>query len=233
MATVSKLLIFFLLLCIGSSWNLPANAARLRCADIPVIFEYENTEGLRCVCDTARAAISFLKQLGLETTDPVTIRIVDHIPLWQKNKLIGCYDTTTRKVDLLTYSKVLKGPQGSNAVMGIAMSEDLWCSYAAHELAHVISSQYIGSEIKTHIAGEYISAVTQLAVLPPESLEKVLTKHQNIAAYKSMTEMSELYFLFAPNAFAVKCYLHFMSLENPKVFIKQLVVNENWSWDGY
>ena len=39
--------------------------------------------------------------------------------------------------------------------------------------------------------------------------------------------MSELYFLLDPNRFAVKCYLHFISLENPRTFVEQLIRKGN------
>jgi hypothetical protein len=107
------------------------------------------------------------------------------------------------------------------------MTEELWCSYAAHELAHAISSQYINPKIKTHLAGEYIAAVTQLTVLSSETRDRILKKHQDIGAYKSLAEMSEVYFLLAPNKFAVKCYLHYVSQENPKEFIEHLIDKGN------
>ena len=72
-----------------SSWITPANASRLRCADLPVAFEYEESGEIKCVCETARAAIVFLKTLGLETTEVITIRLVDDFPSHQMHNLIG------------------------------------------------------------------------------------------------------------------------------------------------
>jgi hypothetical protein len=222
-----------LLQCILSSWIFPADASRLRCADFPVAFEYEESVEVKCVCETARVAIAFLKTLGLETTEVITIRLVDSFPSHQRHNLIGCYEPTSREVDLLTYPTAIKLSQGNKSILSISPSEDIWCSYAAHELAHAISSQYIDPEISDHSAGEYISAVTQLTVLTPESREKILKKYQNIEAYKSISEISMLYYLFAPNEFAVKCYLHFMSLEKPKKFIEGLVKEDNEFWERF
>ena len=229
----SKLLVLILLQCIFFSWSFHADASRLRCADFPVAFEYEGPEEIKCVCETARAAITFLKTLGLETTDVITIRLVDNFLSHPMDNLTGCYNPTSREVDLLTYSKAVKLSQRNKSILSIDTSEDIWCSYAAHELAHAISSQYVDPKIKNHTAGEYISAVTQLTVLTPESWQKILKKYQNVEAYKSMPEISILYFLFAPKEFAVKCYLHFMSLDKPKEFIERLVKEEDGFWDGY
>lgn len=224
---------FTLLQCIFCICIFPTYAARLKCADFPVAFEYEGPEEIKCVCETARAAVTFLKTLGLETTEVITIRLVEHLPPHQIHNLVGCYNPSSREVDLLTYSKAVELSQENKSMLGIGISEETWCSYAAHELSHAVSDQYINPATKNHLAGEYIAAVTQLAILTSESREKALKKFQNIEAYKSRAEMSVYYYLFAPNEFAVKCYLHFVSLDKPKEFIERLVNEENGGWDGY
>lgn len=226
-------MILALIQCSFSSWILPAHASRLRCADVPVAFESGASQDMACICETARATITFLKTLGLETTDVITIKLVDDFPSHPIQNLIGSYNPDSREVSLLAYTEVEKLSQSHESTLRIEINEDIWCSYAAHELAHAISSQYIDPEINDHTAGEYISAVTQLAVLTPESRQQMLQAYQDIEAYKSMHEISMLYFLFAPNAFAVKCYLHFMSLDQPKAFIDHLVREDNGFGRGY
>ena len=222
-----------LLQCIFYSCISPASAARLKCADSPVAFEFEGSEKIKCVCKTARSGVTFLKTLGLETTGVITIKLVDHLPPHQMHNFIGCYNPGSREVDLLTYSKAVELSQENKSMLGIGINEEIWCSYAAHELAHAISNQYINPATKNHLAGEYIAAVTQLAVLTSESREKILDKFANIEAYKSRAEMSVYYYLLAPKEFTVKCYLHFVSLDKPKEFIERLVNEENGGWDGY
>ena len=229
----SRLLILFLLQCILIGGASPVYALRLKCADAPIAFEYEEPEEIKCVCETARAAIVFLKTLGLEATDVVTIRIVDHFPSHQTHNLLGCYYPESREVELLNYSKAVELSQKNKSMLGIGMSEEIWCSYAAHELAHAVSNQHINPASKNHLAGEYIAVVTQLAVLSHETREKILDKFPNIEAYKSRAEMSVYYYLFAPNEFAVKCYRHFESLAKPKEFVERLVNEENGGWNGY
>jgi len=228
----SRLTMLTILQCIFFSCVFPAYAARLKCADSPVAFEYEGPEEIKCVCETARAAITFLKTLGLETTSVITIRLVEHFPPHQMHNLVGCYNSSSLEVDLLTYPKTVELSQKNKSMLGIGISEELWCSYAAHELAHAVSNQHINPATNNHLAGEYIAAVTQLAVLTPESREKTLKKFQNIEAYNSIAEMSVYYYLFAPKEFAVKCYRHFETLAKPKEFIERLVNEENKGWDG-
>ena len=233
MFSFSRLTIVPLFLCIFCLCIFPAYAARLKCADLPVVFEYEGPEEIKCVCETARAAITFLKTLGLETTHVITIKLVENLPPHQIDTFVGCYIPRTREVYLLTYSKAVELLKNDQSMLGIGISEETWCSYAAHELSHAVSDQYINPTTKNHLAGEYIAVVTQLTVLTSESREKVLKKFQKIEAYKSRAEMSFYYYLFAPNEFTVKCYLHFVSLDKPKEFIERLVNEENGGWDGY
>lgn len=225
MVKLLNVLIMALLLSIFLSEAVFAQTMQLSCAGSHVTFEYEGLKDLKCVCSTTTATLDFLKTIGLETNKSITIKLVEHIPSKQNNLIIGAYNTKSQEVTLLTYAKTLELSEQSKTIFGITLSEELWCSYAAHELAHVVSSQYINPQLKAHTVGEYISAVTQLTVLPTTIRKAILDRYKDITAYKSRAEMSELYFMFAPNQFAVKCYLHFISLKNPKNFI-DLIINE-------
>ena len=222
-----RLLIFTFILCFLSSGVSSAEGTRLSCADSHVVFESEGDGDFRCVCAATKTAIEFLSSIGLETSQRVTIRLVEHIPSKLDHTLIGTCNPESQEVTLLTYPKAVELSELNSPIPDIALSEEIWCSYAAHELAHVISCQHLNPKIKAHTAGEYISAVTQLTVLPPEIRQKILKKYKDIPAYQSRAEMSELYFLFDPNKFAVKCYLHFIAQESPKEFIDQLVKEGN------
>lgn len=222
-----RLLILALAQYIFSSGAAPAYAAHLNCSDSSVTFECEGSGEFGCVCTTVKAAIDFLKSIGLETTDCITIKLVEHIPSGHNHTLIGAYDPISQEVALLTYAKAVELSQMNESPSGIDLSEELWCSYAAHELAHAVSCRYLNPEIESHTAGEYISSVTQLTVLPINIREQFLKKYNDVEAYQSREEMSELYFLTDPNRFAVKCYLHFMSLKNSAEFIKSLVKEGN------
>ena len=222
-----RLSIFTLLLGIVYSGCCPAIAKRLSCSESLVEFESEEIGDFKCVCEATTAAVAFLKSMGLETSQCITIKLVEHIPFQHDHVLIGAYNPNSLEVKLLTYSKAVELAKLNAPMPGIDLSEEIWCSYAAHELAHVISSQYIDPKVKAHTAGEYISAVTQFSVLPVKVREKILRNYQDIPAYQYRDEMSELYFLLDPNKFAVKCYLHFIAQDNPREFIDHLIKEGN------
>ncbi len=221
------LLLPMILFSLCSGGTLPADAASLRCTESPINFTYDGNEKLNGLCATANAALDFLVSIGLETHDCITIQLLDDVTSGRDHTLIGKYDPVSREVSLLTYDKAVELADSKKLMPGTRLSEELWCSYAAHELAHVVSCQHLAPHIKAHTAGEYISAVTQLTVLSQPARDEFLARYGDVDAYQTRDEMSELYFLLDPNRFAVKCYLHFMSLENPRTFIDQLIRKGN------
>jgi hypothetical protein len=227
MIVLRRSLIYALIQCLVLGSAVFSHASFLRCSDSLVAFECEGEGDFKCVCTASKVAIDFLKSIGLETAECITVRLVDQIPSNRDHVLIGAYNQNSREVTLLNYSIAIELSQKNTPTPDIEMSEELWCSYAAHEIAHVISSHYLDPKIKAHTAGEYISAVTQLTVLPAKIRNKFLLKYGDVTPYQSRAEMSETYFLLDPNRFAVKCYLHFISLDNPGNFIDHLVREGN------
>ena len=217
-----KALFLTLLQCLLAS---PAFAGptELRCLSVPVVFFCEQPDNIRCLCDTSTTAADFLQSLGLQAAEVITIRVVTEIPSHQGKKLVGSYNPTSKEVLILNYEATEKLAREGLQIFGQEVTEDLWCSYAAHELAHAISLEHLNPRIKNHTAAEYIAGVTQLAVLDPATRQTILESYADVEPYRSRREMSELYFLFDPNRFAIKSYRHFISLTNPEKFIERLL----------
>ena len=222
-----NLLFKILIACCLSIFNanlcIAAHEVRIACPHTPITFVYDRPVETRCLCTTTTAAVAFLKSLGLETAEPITIRLVEQLQDLKQNDLFGAYNARTREVSILTYAKLEEYSRKEKKVLGIPFNEDVWCSFAAHELAHAISEPFLGRQMKDHVDGEYISVVTQLWVLSPETRAKVLTAFKDVEPYRSREEISLLYYLMAPDRFSVKCYLHFLSLKNPAEFIERLI----------
>jgi hypothetical protein len=218
-----KTLIALSLSILNANLCFSAHEVRIACPDTPITFVYDHPVETRCLCTTTTAAVAFLKSLGLEIAETMTIRLVEHLQDLQQNDLFGAYNAKTREVSILTYAKLAEYSRNEKMVLGIPFNEDVWCSFAAHELAHAISEPFLGRQMKDHVDGEYISVVTQLWVLSPETREKVLAAFKDVEPYESREEMSLLYYLIAPDRFSVKCYLHFLSLKNPAEFIERLI----------
>lgn len=204
------------------------SASLLDCADSSVTFLWDESEKVECACSSAYASINFLESIGLKITKPINIKLVKQISSKLDSNVIGMYTpANANQIVLLNYSSVLEVSQLNKPQLNIDMSEDVWCGYVAHEVAHAISCQYLSSINTNRMAREYISAVTQLTILSTETREKFLKENSEVDAYQSIEEMSELYFFLDPSKFAVKCYLHFISLDDPKAFIGRLLEAED------
>ena len=215
--------LFFVGSVIALGIGLSAQAGSLRCSNDLIVFTFEKNEGLECLCETATKTINFLESMGFQTTDCITIKIIEDFPSRNSHNLFGSYNPKAQEVSMLTYSKAKYLSSKQELVSGLEMTKDLWCAFAAHELAHAIVNQ---SQVKidaSRCAEEYIACVTQLSVLASETLENFMEAYGSVDAFTSMDEMSYTYYLLDPNRFAVKCYRHYLSLSNPAKFIDQLI----------
>jgi hypothetical protein len=172
-----------------------------------------------------KKAISFLKALGLPAEDCLTIKLNDDLPISGTHDLVGTYDPIKKEILILTYSKAKNSLAKSELGQSLEFSEGLWCSFAAHELAHAIIHENHMEKPPSRVAQEYIAYVTQLMVMKHEDLEIFLKTFGDVEGYSSIDEMSVTYYFLDPQRFAVKCYLHYLSLKNPAQFVDRLLKN--------
>lgn len=198
-------------------------AASLGCPESPVTFACDASEKHECLCETVSEAISFLESVGLQTTEDITLKIVPEIPSDDHQKISGAYNSQTQELSMITFSGAKDTALGHQQPFGVVLTKDLWCSFAAHELAHAIIDQHAAEMVPTRFALEYVAYVTQLEVLDVKTREKILKEFADVGAFASIEEMSDIYYYLDPNRFAVKCYLHFMALDDPERFIEELI----------
>lgn len=198
------------------------HAASLQCSKDSVAFEFETSEGLEYICEKTTKVIRFLESIDLQVTDCITIKLVDDFPAEVPQNLFGYYVPRTHEVSVLTYSRA-KNFASEKPHFGSKMTKDMWSSFASHELAHAIIDQNKDRISPSRLAEEYIACITQLTTLEPEDLNNFLEAYGDVDAYLSIDEMSDTYYLLDPNRFAVKCYRHYLALNDPKQFIGQLI----------
>ncbi|PLX97725.1 MAG: hypothetical protein C0622_12595, partial [Desulfuromonas sp.] len=194
----------------------------LSCTGTSVSFSSEGAGDFRCLCAATERTLEFLLNIGLAPPEKIKIMLVSQIPSESAHALIVSYNPTTHEVLLLDYKRAT-AEIPAMATGENPLDEEIWCSYAAHELAHVVSTPYLGQGRRARIYGEYIYAITQLSVLSQEQREAYLANYADVVPYGDASEMSELYYHLDPDRFAVKCYLHFIALADPREFNRQLV----------
>lgn len=217
-------LLLLLFLSLANTLHLQAATTSLHCSDTVVTFTYIDQSDLKCLCSTTAAALGFLESLDLKPANNITINLTTEVPAGQEHHHFGTYDFKKQDVNILSYPEVMAKPAETRKVFGLNLDEELWCSIAAHELAHVVIRSSMNHQLRTHTADEYLAYVTQLQGLTPSTRAKIRERFPEVTAYRSTDEMSETYFLLAPNKFALKSYLHFITLEQPKKFIHQMII---------
>ena len=96
----------------------------------------------------------------------------------------------------------------------------------AHEIAHAVFYQHSLNISPGPAPQEYLAHVVQLAVLPEERRNLIISK-ANVAAWESGDAISDIYMALEPTGFAVKSYKHLTSIANPKEFI-DILLNSKW-----
>ena len=208
---------------IVTGFGLSAQARSLRCSDNPVSFDFENSEGVECLCEAAKKAINFLQSLGLQTRECLTIKLADDIPSHEFLDFFGTYDPKNQELLILNYAATRDLMAEQKNMQGLELSKGFWCSFAAHELAHAVIHQNFAESPPSRLAEEYIAYVTQLMVLDPEDLERFLDEYGNVNGFSAISEMTVTYYLLDPQRFAVKCFRHYLNLDNPAGFVEQLL----------
>lgn len=222
-AIIPKAITLAIIKCVTLVLVTSVYADSLSCSAVPVTFSFDPSEEFECLCGTVTEATTFLESIGLQTTDFIAAKIVKDIPCRENNNIFGAYNSQTQELSILTYSRTKDSTLGHKQPFNVTLTKELWCSFAAHELAHAIINQHVAEEIPARFALEYIAYVTQLKVLESKTREKILSTHRDVEAFASIAEMTDTYYFLDPNRFAVKCYLHFMTLDEPSQFIGKLI----------
>ncbi len=203
----------------GSGW---AAVTELNCRGTAVSFRFEDATGLTCLCRKVEAALTLLDRLGFTAKGAIRIDLVDQVDPEDEHALFGSFDPVSREVKVLTYRRSLLRAQAGKGPFGVVLTEDLWCSFAAHELTHVVSDGYFRTLRKSRVAEEYLAYLVQFSVLEKETLKRILDRYPDVEPYRSFDEMSATYYLLDPERFAVKCFRHYQSLKDPLLFLKSL-----------
>ncbi|MEN8249138.1 MAG: DUF6639 family protein, partial [Bacteroidota bacterium] len=92
------------------------------------------------------------------------------------------------------------------------IDKDLHKSIIIHELAHALFWNNKGNHIIAREFHEYFAYTIQLALLEKSHREQIILS-SDVPAFSNRSEISEEYYLLNPTRFAVKSYLHFISVK--------------------
>lgn len=192
-----------LLLCATSG----PRSLELRCSDA-VLITADGQYGLAgAACEAALAASDFLSDAGLDTSTPVTIRLVDTLPGRIDPNAVACYIHSERCVYLSAprNSLVPKGPTADR------IPKLPYRSWVTHEMAHAIAADNFRLSKTTIQAHEYIAYVTMFATMPQTLRDQILGAFPG-DGFDNEEQITATLFLLAPNWFGAEAYRHYRSL---------------------
>lgn len=169
-------------------------------------------------CAGAAEAIGFLASLGLLTTDPIELRIVDELPPSTTSSASGCYLARERCAYLLPFAKL----QGSRTPLELPLDRALYQSMAAHETAHVIAGANFAIPHPRIEAQEYIAYVTMFATIPASHRDRLLATIPG-RGFETEAQINTTIYLFDPLRFGAQSYRHFLRTVNGAAFVQKIL----------
>ena len=205
---------------VGAGLAGAAGGETIDCPGIPVQVASGSLEDRALVCDGAARAVAFLRTNGLRIKDTIRIQLRP-FAMASNASHIGTYDPATKAIELLTYDQTqLQTTQ--EPPFDIPMDKRLYTSFATHEVAHAIAHQYAVDGRAAYLGHEYLAYVTQITTMDRATQDAVLQRFR-LEGFADADQMSFTYYALDPSAFAIKAYRHYLTLDDPRAFLADLL----------
>jgi len=201
-----------------------AKAYHQPCSGPMVVVTLSHPEDCKIACVGVIDALSFLEANGFRLPGPIHIDPMERIAEEVSADALGYFDSQTVRVYVRSFSASQEAVQGLG-VFGLPMNRDLYRSIVAHEVAHLIADHNFAMESPSRAAHEYIAYVTQLATMPPDLRDRILTNSPG-EGFRTSTQINLIIYMFSPDKFAVGAYRHFVRAENGAAFFRRLLTGE-------
>jgi len=200
-----------------------ARSAELVCREAGIVVTGTDAQDLTFACAGVRDALAWLAPADLKLERGPAIRLVGELPASSDKRALGYYDGRHDVIELLDYRAAVAASKCDTPAFKIPMGRALWQSYVAHEIAHATVRANNPPPTFTLAQYEYVAAVVQLGTLPEAVRGEILRNYEDFPAFGETSEISDLYYLMAPCAFAVKAYRHYLKPGNGPAFIAWLL----------
>jgi len=191
------------------------------CPESPVHVSTLDSRTLPAICESAGAALRFLAECGLTSSQPLSIQMVDLLSNPSPDAALASFEAETGRIEILSFEKgglLLR----DGKMFRIPADRSLYLSLVAHEVAHSIVHRQTTEKPLSRATHEYIAYVTQLATLPDAVRQSVLSRFRQ-QAFTHRQEITDLLWAMDPEVFAVKSYRHFIDPENGCSFLATLL----------
>ena len=182
-----------------------------RCNGSNVVVAYTKIEDYHLVCDSVNDVIEVAKKIGLNDELNISVSIVDRLLINNMGKSLAIFKPNTMEIQVLSMT-ACKKTFGNEVVLGQEIDKELHTSIIIHELAHALFWKNMGNHVLPREIHEYFAYTIQLALLDESHREHVIIA-SNVPAFSNRSEITIEYYLLNPTRFAVKSYLHFISVK--------------------
>ena len=191
------------------------------CADTSVEVYTHDPDDRQLLCDAARQTVRFLQRYDLTRRQPLRVHVLQDPDAHMRGMEFGNYNRTTGEVKLLSFD-AFKGQYGDYQTFRVPVSRALYQSFGVHEIAHAVADENFRVSPVPWLAQEYIAAVVQFATMDPELRIRILGRY-TLSGFDAPASISSIYYQLDPGAFAIKSYLHYIGLEDPRAFLRGLL----------
>jgi len=190
------------------------------CNGSSVVVAYTKIEDYQVVCDAAKDVIEIAKKIGLNEELNISISLVEQLKINNTSKFLAFFNPNAMEIQVLSM-EACKQAFGNKVVFDLEIDKKLYRSIIIHELAHALFWQNKGNNFIAREIHEYFAYTIQLALLDESYREQIISS-SNVPAFADMSEISEEYYLLDPTRFAVKSYLHFISVKESWPYLRSL-----------
>lgn len=191
-----------------------------RCNGSSVVVTYTKIEDYHLVCEAVNKVIEVAKKIGLREELNVSIALVDRLMINNTLKLLAFFNPNGMEIQVLSM-EACQQTFGKEVVFDQELDKELYRSIIIHEIAHALFWNNMGNKVLAREIHEYFAYIIQLALLDESHRDKIIYLN-DVAAYSHRSEISEEYYLLSPTYFAVKSYLHFISIKEGWPYLRSL-----------
>ena len=191
------------------------------CAGTSVEVYTHDPDERQLLCDAARQTVRFLQRYDMTRRQPLRVHVQQDTDTHKRGMVFGSYNRTTGEAILLSFG-AFKVRYDAYQTFRVPASRALYQSFGVHEIAHAVADETFRVSPVPWLAQEYIAAVVQFATMDPELRTRILERY-NLSGFETPASISSIYYQLDPGAFAIKSYLHYIRLEDPRTFLRDLL----------
>ncbi|MCU0775267.1 MAG: hypothetical protein MUC74_12445, partial [Ideonella sp.] len=169
-------------------------------------------------CSGVSDALGFLHWLPRNENVELRVEIVDRLPEGLRPDAVGCYAIGSRRLLVLERDRFLQ----RGTWFGVPVTERLWRSVVAHEVAHALVGCHLQGRSLPGAAHEYVAYVTMFATLDDATRESALAAMPG-SGFAHDAEINDFRYALDPMSFGVEAYRHWLRQPDGIGFLRSLI----------